>query len=227
MRIFDDNIRIHPLAGANIRPAVISADGDIGAQDAATFLGTIGAAASAHGHSFASLTSKPTTLSGYGIADGQKDLGETRLYRIYWPDERSSSTSETAIGSFTIPANTLTGSNQEIAWEVYGRIEQGPTSDTMTVRFKVAGSTAVSIVRTGSYGSIVFRAQLRIRANSSNCRVLGEMFATGDASPTLICLEAFSSFAAGLSNLIEVTAQSDAGNVFATLYSMDVKKFVP
>jgi hypothetical protein len=42
MRIFDDNIRIRPLAGANIRPAVISADGDIGAQDAAAFRATIG-----------------------------------------------------------------------------------------------------------------------------------------------------------------------------------------
>jgi hypothetical protein len=48
---------------------LVSESGVVKFRSGSQLLGDIGAAASGHTHTFASLTSKPTTLSGYGITD--------------------------------------------------------------------------------------------------------------------------------------------------------------
>jgi hypothetical protein len=48
---------------------LVSESGVVKYRSGSQLLGDIGAAASGHTHTFASLTSKPTTLSGYGITD--------------------------------------------------------------------------------------------------------------------------------------------------------------
>jgi hypothetical protein len=48
---------------------LVSESGVVKYRSGSQILGDIGAAASGHTHTFASLTSKPTTLSGYGITD--------------------------------------------------------------------------------------------------------------------------------------------------------------
>lgn len=71
------SLNVAGQAGTGSRMVQASADGTQSAVDAATARATIDAAQTSHTHTFASLTSKPTTLSGYGITNGSKIIAKS------------------------------------------------------------------------------------------------------------------------------------------------------
>ena len=98
-----------------------------------------------HTHSFSSLTSKPTTLSGYGITNAinnDGDAGERYTYALcYTTNNQGNDFGDTRGGSGLRPCNSddvpATGSTLSGTWECRGKTQSGGGDQVVTIWYRI------------------------------------------------------------------------------------------
>ncbi len=108
----------------------------------AQVLSDIGAASSSHSHAFSAITSKPTTLSGYGITDAQSLDGD--LTSIAGLAGTSGILKKTAANTWTLDTNSYLSS--EVDGSVTNEIQNlSYTASTRVLAIDGTGSTDVTL----------------------------------------------------------------------------------
>lgn len=127
--------------------------------------GITDAATATHTHTFTSLTSKPTTISGYGITDAfTQTLADARYLQVTW-------TSDANAGGFTLQGNSTSGGNLTLSSTsnaVKGKILFGTSAyDELNNRLGIGQTTPTAALHLKAGTTTASTAPLKLTSGTA------------------------------------------------------------
>ena len=134
---------------------LVSESGVVKFRSGSQLLGDIGAASSGHTHTFASLTSKPTTLSGYGITDAVNSATTITINGTTYDLSANRSWTITASETDTLATVTGRGASTSTAIVINNTLAVGHSSHYDSAQFSLDINGGLIVKNTGKTAQLI------------------------------------------------------------------------
>jgi hypothetical protein len=134
---------------------LVSESGVVKFRSGSQLLGDIGAAASDHTHTFASLTSKPTTLSGYGITDAVNSATTITINGTTYDLSANRSWTITTSETDTLATVTGRGASTSTAIVINNTLAVGHSSHYDSAQFSLDVNGGLLVKNTGKTAQLI------------------------------------------------------------------------
>jgi hypothetical protein len=134
---------------------LVSESGVVKFRSGSQLLGDIGAAASDHTHTFASLTSKPTTLSGYGITDAVNTATTITINGTTYDLSANRSWTITTSETDTLATVTGRGASTSTAIVINNTLAVGHSSHYDSAQFSLDVNGGLLVKNTGKTAHLI------------------------------------------------------------------------